>query len=188
MKANELGVVPVMMYHRIVAEVKGEYDRTPADFKAELQRLFSTGYVPMRTIDFVRGDFSSVPAGKSPCVLTFDDAYREHLVLDGDGNLDPTCAMAVIRDTAAEFGLAPAGSFNINKDPFSLADPDGRSPRRITLMDTLGYEVANHTYDHENLKKLDDAGVQRELLLLQRMVDRGGARGHRPHAGAARSA
>lgn len=162
--------MPVLMYHRIVPEVKGDYDRTPEDFRAELQRLFSSGYVPVRTIDFVRGDFSSVPAGKTPCVLTFDDAYVEHLVLTEDGTLDPTCAMAVIRDTAAEFGLSPAGSFNINKDPFALSNPDDVATA-IKLMDSLGYEVANHTYDHSNLKKLDDAAVQRDLLLLQRMVD-----------------
>jgi hypothetical protein len=32
--ANELGVVPVLMYHRLVPNPASVYDRTPEDFRA----------------------------------------------------------------------------------------------------------------------------------------------------------
>ncbi|MEU3778885.1 hypothetical protein AB0F11_37925 [Streptomyces sp. NPDC032472] len=37
--ANELGQVPVLMYHQLTEDPASVYDRTPADFRAELERL-----------------------------------------------------------------------------------------------------------------------------------------------------
>ena len=36
---NEFGVVPVLMYHRLLPDGGGDYDLTPAEFRAELARL-----------------------------------------------------------------------------------------------------------------------------------------------------
>jgi len=41
--ANELGVIPVMMYHQIKPRITGPYDTTPRDFRAGLQRMFRAG-------------------------------------------------------------------------------------------------------------------------------------------------
>lgn len=54
--ANELGLVPVLMYHRIVPEPTSVYDRTPEDFRAELQRLADEDYVPVTTAELASGD------------------------------------------------------------------------------------------------------------------------------------
>lgn len=168
-KANEVGLIPVIMYHRIVPTVAGEYDRTPADFRAELQRMFGEGYRPVRTIDLVRGRLD-VPAGTTPVVLTFDDGYHEHLRYTPDGSIDPTCAVGILLAVTREFeGCRPAGSFNINKNPFALTTPD-QQRRAFDDLNRLGFEVANHTYDHTSLRQLTAAQVQREFVLLQQLV------------------
>jgi hypothetical protein len=45
--ANEIGVIPVLMHHRLVSKVDSEYDMTPAYFAAELERLQREGYYPV---------------------------------------------------------------------------------------------------------------------------------------------
>ena len=60
-KANELGSVPVMMYHVVKPDAKGEYDQTPDEFKAELERMHKDGFVPITTRQLVEGDIN-VPA------------------------------------------------------------------------------------------------------------------------------
>jgi hypothetical protein len=122
-KANELGMVPVMMYHRIQPRITGEYDMTPGDFRAQLQTLFSLGMRPVRTIDLARGDFG-IKAGYTPVVLTFDDGYANQLVLDAGGNVDPHSAVGILMDVCREFpDCTPAGSFN--HDDLSRLDAVG---------------------------------------------------------------
>ncbi len=43
--ANELGQIPVLMYHRLLPDGGGDYDNTPEQFEAELRRLHDEGYV-----------------------------------------------------------------------------------------------------------------------------------------------
>lgn len=168
-KANELGQVPVLMYHRITPQVKAEFDRSPADFRAELQRIFSEGYRPVRTIDLVRGQLD-VPAGMTPVVLSFDDGYPDQFRYTADGTLDPTCGIGILIDVAKQFpDCRPVASMNINKDPFGLSDP-AKIKAALTDLDKRGIEVANHTYGHDNLAKLDPEGIQKDFVLLQRMV------------------
>src|SRR5439155_23074593 len=43
-KANELGQVPVLMYHQFLAKPRGVYDQTLQQFRAELTSLYAHGY------------------------------------------------------------------------------------------------------------------------------------------------
>jgi hypothetical protein len=168
-KANELGLVPVLMYHRITPDVKAEFDRSPADFRAELQRIFGQGYRPVRTIDLVRGQLD-VPAGMTPVVLSFDDGYPDQFRYTADGTIDPTCGVGILIDVAKQFpDCRPVATMNINKSPFGLSDP-AKVKAALTDLDKRGIEVANHTYGHDNLSKLDAEGIQKDFVLLQRMV------------------
>lgn len=168
-RANELGVVPVMMYHRITDDVTGDYDTTPKDFRAQLQRMFSTGYRPVCTIDLVRGQLA-VAAGYTPVVLSFDDGYANQFRLSPTGQIDPDCGVAILLQVCAEFEhCPPAGSFNINRYPFGLDTPSAQRAG-LARLHKLGFEIANHTFDHDNLADLDSTGVQEDMVRLQRMV------------------
>jgi hypothetical protein len=93
--ANELGEIPVLMYHRVLPGGGGEYDRTPEDFRAELEYLYENDYRPIRTIDLVRGEID-VPAGTTPVVLTFDDSTVEQLAFDDDGEIARDTAVGIL--------------------------------------------------------------------------------------------
>jgi peptidoglycan/xylan/chitin deacetylase (PgdA/CDA1 family) len=168
-KANELGVVPVMMYHRIQPRVTGEFDMTPSDFRAQLQTLFAMGMRPVRTIDLVRGDFP-IEAGYTPVVLTFDDGYPDQFAVDATGNVDPDTAVGILLDVCRQFpDCTPAGSLYVNKNPFGLSTAQEQH-RGLARLHDLGMEIGNHTFDHDDLRRLDAARVQEDLVRLQHLV------------------
>ncbi|MEM7348491.1 MAG: hypothetical protein AAF485_30055, partial [Chloroflexota bacterium] len=69
--ANELGQIMVLEYHRF-GYPEQRYQRTPQNFRTDLERLYQSGYYPVNFGDIVRG-LPNVPPGKKPVVLTFDD-------------------------------------------------------------------------------------------------------------------
>ncbi len=169
-KANEVGLVPVMMFHRITPQVAGDFDTSPQDFRARLQQMFAAGYRPVRTVDLARGDLS-VPAGYTPAVMTFDDGYPDQFAVDAAGNVDPQSGLGIFLDVCKQFpDCPPAGSFNINNNPFGLYDPAARQ-RGLARLHDLGFEIANHTFHHDNLSQLDAAVVQQDFVQLQQLVE-----------------
>ena len=168
-RANELGVIPVMMYHQIKPKITGPYDTTPRDFRAGLQRMFRAGFRPVRAIDLARGQLN-LPAGYSPVVLTFDDGYSNQLRLQPDHSVDPSCAAGILLDVCRQFpNCRPAATFNINKNPFGLDDTEGQAAA-LTVLNRLGFEIGNHTYGHDNLARMSVDGIERDFVLLQRLV------------------
>lgn len=166
MHANELGVIPVLMHHRLVTKVDSEYDMTPTWFEAELQRLHREGYYPVTTLQVARGDLGHVPAGRSPVVLTFDDSSVGQLHYAADGEIAPDSAVGMLLAFArAHPDFPAAASFYLNKDPFALGDPH----RALTDLVHHGFEVGNHTYDHVPLR-LPPAKVEQQLGELAAMV------------------
>ncbi len=155
--ANELGLVPVLMYHQIVAVPGGEYDQTPAEFTAELDRLYREGYRPVTLARYLAGDLN-LPAGTHPVVLTFDDSTRSQLSFTDTGAVTPDCAVGLLEDFAARHPDFPAtASFYVNNDPF------GNDARALPWLAAHGYEIGAHTANHANLATLDATGVQREF-------------------------
>lgn len=164
--ANELGLVPVIMHHRIVAGGGGEYDRSPEEFRAELARLYDAGYRPVRTIDLVRATMD-VPAGTTPFVMTFDDSSREQFALNADGEVDPDTAVGILLDFASEReDFDATGSFYVNAGPFGVAD----SAALLTWLHRNGFELGNHTLGHANLGRASPDEVRQELALGARVV------------------
>ncbi|MEU7141732.1 polysaccharide deacetylase family protein [Nocardia sp. NPDC046473] len=155
--ANELGVVPVLMYHQLAAEPDSEYDQTPAKFRAELDRLLRENYRPVTTSAYISGAFD-LPAGTHPVVLTFDDSTLSQLTITEDGTVAPDSAIGILEQFRAEHPeFAPTATFYVNNQPF------GDNPRALSWLAAHGYEIGAHTATHANLAQLDSIGVQREL-------------------------
>jgi hypothetical protein len=166
--ANELGVVPVLMYHQIVAQPKGVYDQTPAQLTAELTRLYHQGYRTVTADAFVTGRMD-LPAGKSPMVITFDDATTSQYGELPDGSVDPKSALGILLAVGRANGEEhPVATFYVNEEPFAGHDD------YLKKLHDLGMEIGDHTLTHANLKHLDDIQVQAEiakdLTLIQRAV------------------
>jgi peptidoglycan/xylan/chitin deacetylase (PgdA/CDA1 family) len=156
--ADELGAVPVLMYHQLLAKPTGVYDQTPAQFRAELELLYRSGYRTVTAADLVAGRVD-VPAGRSPMVLTFDDSTVSQYGERPDGTVDPATAVGILLAVAKAHGEDhPVASFYVNARPFA-----GKAAY-LAKLTALGMEIGEHTATHANLRQLDDTGVQRELV------------------------
>ncbi|WP_395106888.1 polysaccharide deacetylase family protein [Actinomadura sp. SCN-SB] len=159
-KANELGQVPVIMYHRIVPKPERDLDRSAKDFRAELVRLAKSGYVPITAGEFAAG-WINVPAGRHPVVLTFDDSMPEQFSLDAQGRPKAGTAVAIIQEVARRYpGFRPTATFYLTKDLFRL---DGQEAAGLAWLLRNGFELGNHTLSHRNLSQLSKKDVQREI-------------------------
>lgn len=155
--ANELGQVPILMYHQLSDAPVGEYDQTPAEFRAELDRLYREGYRPVTAAQYISGAMD-IPAGTHPVVLTFDDSTGSQLRFAADGRPAADCAVGILEAFAAAHPDFPArATFYVTNDPF------GGDTRALRWLAEHGYEIGAHTANHPDLSGLDATGVQREL-------------------------
>lgn len=167
-EANELGEVPVLMYHRLREDGGGDYDRTPEEFRAELEWLFANDYVPVLVRDLVDGDID-IPAGTSPVVLTFDDSPLEHAQLDEDDEPEPDTALGILHDVAEEHEhVDPVALWSVLPAPFGGNEEEG--DRIMRWLHDNGHELANHTCRHEPLSGRDDADVAQDVLCGEQII------------------
>jgi peptidoglycan/xylan/chitin deacetylase (PgdA/CDA1 family) len=104
--------------------------------------------------------------------MTFDDGYPDQFAMSSAGEVDPASGVGIMLEVCKQYpDCPPAGSFNINKNPFGLKD-EAAQHAGLAKLHELGFEIANHTYNHDNLAKLDAVGVQRDFVELQQLVQR----------------
>jgi peptidoglycan/xylan/chitin deacetylase (PgdA/CDA1 family) len=175
-RANELGSVPVLMYHRIVRDPQSVYDRTPEDFRAELERLAREDYVPVTTAEYATGRVD-IPAGKHPVVLTFDDGDPSTLTVGPDNTPDPDSAVAILREVAAAHpGFRAVASIYVNADPFGGGEAGERALR---WLHEHGFEIGNHTFGHTNLGSASATEGEEAIARGDRFI-REAVPGHEP--------
>lgn len=168
-KANELGQVPVLMFHRVVDHPTTQDDRTPAQFRADLERLVRDGYVPVSAADFVQGKIN-IPAGKHPVVLTFDDSSPSQLTLDEMGVPRPGTAVAILQDVAKKNpGFKAAATFYVTRDMFGKTTPEEKAQALLWLKDN-GFDIGNHTLDHMNLRGKSQKDVESQIAAVQKLT------------------
>ena len=167
---NELGDVPVIMHHKIRADRVGDYDQTPAEFRVELERLWRQGYWPVRAADLATGRLGSVPAGRTPVVLTFDDSTQFQFSYDARGHIKPDTAIGILLAFQREHPAFPlAGTFYVNREPFAGV---ARGTQMLRWLVDHGFELGNHTKDHVPFSQLSGpVEVQRELVLGNEVIE-----------------
>lgn len=169
---NEVGVVPILLYHNFGA-AEERWTRRWDNFRRDLQTLYDMGFRAVNLQDYLAGNMA-LPAGASPVIFTFDDGSASQFALrrqaDGSLAVDPQSAVGVLLDfarTHPDFGVAGTFYINIIPEPFA-GDVDW--PERVRFLVDLGFEVGNHAYNHENLGQLDAAGAARALARTQAAV------------------
>ncbi|GII83783.1 xylanase [Sphaerisporangium siamense] len=168
-KANELGQIPVLMYHRIVPKPAGTDDRTPEQFRTELERLAREGYVPITAREYTTGKIA-IPAGRHPVVLTFDDSSPSQLTLDGSGKPKPDTAVGILMDVARKHpGFRPVGTFYVIKDMFGTFGAEAQAQTLGWLRDN-GFDVGNHTRDHLNLRGRSQDQVMGQIAAGHKLI------------------
>ncbi|MDO5690122.1 MAG: polysaccharide deacetylase family protein [Tissierellia bacterium] len=151
LKPNEAGQVMILMYHNIGPEEE-EWVRTPENFRRDLENLYEKGYIPVRLTDFVQGKLD-IPAGKTPYVITFDDARENNFRYLEDGNIDPNCAVGILLDFAkAHPDIQPHATFFANGEvPFRVK---GEEQKKVAFLLENGMDLGNHTVDHPDFTDL----------------------------------
>jgi peptidoglycan/xylan/chitin deacetylase (PgdA/CDA1 family) len=172
-RPNELGLVPILMYHNITDE-PGEWNRSPDQLRNDLEYLYKQGYYLTSMHQYITGNLD-IPAGKTPVILTFDDGllsqFRFLVGTDGELTVDPDCAVGILEamyyrhpdfGRGAVFYILPRLPFGGDED----TDDDGQYARRkIEFLLDRGYELGNHTLDHADLSQLDDERIKEQIAL-----------------------
>jgi hypothetical protein len=171
-KANEAGQVMILMYHVIGADKEKDWIQTTNNFRRDLLTLYNEGYTLIDLNDFVDNNIT-VPAGRTPVVITFDDAspgqFRYIISEDGTKIIDPECAVAILLDFANTYPeLGCAATFYLNADPFGQREYWKEKLQEII---SLGFSLGNHSLTHPKLNKLTKEKVQKELAELAKLVE-----------------
>lgn len=176
-RPNELGKMMILEYH-LIGEPEGRWQRTPHNFRNDLEYLYKKGYRLISLRDFLDNNVT-VPAGTTPVMLTFDDSspgQMRYLVADGEPKLDSQSAVGIMVDFAREhpdFGLE-ATFFVLPEaaQPNRLFGQRGFEERKLRHIVELGMDLGNHTWWHQTLHNVDDKEVQRQLAFAVRDVER----------------
>jgi peptidoglycan/xylan/chitin deacetylase (PgdA/CDA1 family) len=177
-RPNELGRIPVLMYHGFTHNEAylDEWTLTYATFQAQLQWLYEHDFYVTPLADLITNEIS-VPPGKRPVVLTFDDASpgQFRLLRDTTGTLapDPESAVGVMEAFfAAHPDFGRGGLFAVvARNCFTYEEEQATCEERLAWLDDHGYEIANHTWWHENLHTVSDEMLKEQVGRTKIFID-----------------
>jgi len=184
-KVNELGNIPIMMYHNIVDKLSSEtkytggnvdasgYSRTVEAFKDDLEFYYKSGYQMIRLSDYMNG-IIDVELGKSPIILTFDDGNKNNMNVlglndKGELNIDSNCAVGILESFKKKYpDFSVTATFFLNSNLF------GQSKYNDKILKWLvenNYDIGNHTKNHVDFTKIDVIKTQTEVAYMYKLLD-----------------
>lgn len=162
--ANEMGLVPVLMYHKIGYDIV-----PPPRLWQDIQQLKDAGFWPATVRELVEG-LAEIPAGKSPVVFTFDDSSPTHYRILDDGSIDSDSAMGIIRNAAKTGEWAVKATFfpllDVNKANTLFGQPEF-ADEKLRNMVEWGCEIGSHTLTHQDLSVASRDHIAKELAKSQ---------------------
>ena len=178
-KPDEVGRIPILMYHAFGANntFRGHrYDTfglniAPDTFRAQLDAMYKANWYPVNMRDVLSAHLD-IPAGKTPVVLTFDDARGTQFKYLPDGTIDPNCAVGILMDFHAQHSDWPLrGTFYVlpksKWNPAPFWQP-GLETKKLRFLVDQGFELANHSTSHRMMGHLDGATLTWEMAECQR--------------------
>lgn len=182
---DELGRIPIMMYHGIVDKKNSEtnytngnvdkdgYNRTAEAFIADLEFYYKQGYRMIRLIDYVSGTID-VELGKSPIILTFDDGNVNNIKVTGiDKNgeiiIDPNSAIGILEQFKKKYP-----DFNVTATFFlngGLFKQKQYNEQILNWLIKNGYDVGNHSYSHVDFTKISQEETEREIGKMYNLLN-----------------
>jgi hypothetical protein len=175
---NELGRLLVLEYHRI-GNNEGEWVRSEAHFRNDLQMLWDRGYRPVTMRDVANGNIN-LPEGTSPVVFVFDDSSLGQFYYLPSGEIDPHtmvgmweafrarnpgwrgggtwCVLPGATHPSNFWGEKPSNSRDVTRE-----QREGGIRKKVSFLVENGHEICNHTMWHAQLSKYPDAFVQDQI-------------------------
>lgn len=182
---NELGKVPIMMYHGIRNKTsnstgtiggnvdKDGYNRTPDAFRKDLEFYYENNYRMVRLNDYINGNIDT-EYGKSPIILTFDDGNDDNIKvtgLDDKGNIiiDKDSAVGVLEEFKKKHPDTPVtATFFVTGALFNQTE---YNEKILNWMVENGYDIGNHTQYHLDIKKSSGEEVQKQIGFVYDKLD-----------------
>ena len=182
-KVNELGNVPIMMYHGIIDTVdniytggnvdKNGYNRTAKAFREDLEFYYQNGYRMIRLNDYINGKID-VELGYSPIILTFDDGDKNNFNVlgrnaDGELDIDPNCAIGILEEFKKKYP-----DFHVTATFFVMAGIFNQSEYNEEIVNWLvdhGYDVGNHTTIHPDFTTITTSKTQEVVGKMYQKLD-----------------
>lgn len=175
-KVNELGMIPIVVYHEIekvdetkkqenVTTDKNSFVRTVEEFKKDLQYYYEHQYRMIALQDMVEGNID-VEMGKSPIVLTFDGGYENTIKVvgetkNGELKIDPDCALGILESFKKEYpDFQVTATFFVNEHLFGDKKYDKKVLKWLV---EHGYDVGNGTMTGADITTLDDTATEKEI-------------------------
>lgn len=182
---NELGRIPIMMYHGI-HNMKNEqtlytggnvdnegYNRTTEAFRADLEFYYQNNYRMIKLNDYINGNID-VDLGKSPIVLTFDDGSENNIKvtgLDNKGNIiiDPNSAVGILEEFKNKYpDYNVTATFFLN---IGLFEQPEYNEKILKWLVENNYDIGNHTYGHVNFTNVNKTETQRQIATIYQKLD-----------------
>ena len=185
-KIDELGNIPVMMYHKIVNKTDAEtkytggnvdkdgYNRTTESFRKDLEFYYQNDYRMIRLIDYINGEID-VEYGKSPIVLTFDDGNEDNIKvtgLDEQGNIiiDPNSAVGILESFKTKYpDFHPTATFFVNEGLFQQSE---YNEKILNWLVENGYDIGNHTKGHVDFSKINTSKSEEVVGYIYNELDK----------------
>lgn len=164
---NEMGRIPVLMYHSVGDELYGKVGSLSRRlglnvsaplFRKHLELMRKAGWYPVNMRDVLSARLN-VPKGKTPVVITFDDARRSQFYYLKNGSIDPNCAVGILLamnkkypndwPNRAVFYVLPESKYN--------PAPFGQKPyvgKKVKFLVEKGFEIGNHSTTHHNFSNM----------------------------------
>jgi peptidoglycan/xylan/chitin deacetylase (PgdA/CDA1 family) len=182
-KVNELGLVPIMMYHGI-HDIKDNiytggnvdkdgYNRTVTAFKKDLDRYYNEGYRMIKLNDYIDGNID-VKFGKSPIILTFDDGASNNIKVlgknkDNSLEIDPNSAVGILESYKKKYpDFNITATFFINDELFN--QPKYNNDILKWLIDH-NYDIGNHTKDHIKIADVTKEKTMEQIAKIYQQLD-----------------
>lgn len=180
---NELGNVPIMMYHGIIDTEetqyiggnvdKNGYNRMVKSFKEDLEFYYENGYRMIRLVDYVNG-IIDVELGYSPIILTFDDGDKNNFNVlgknsDGSLQIDPNCAVGILEEFKKKHP-----DMNVTATFFVMSGIFNQSSYNEEIVNWLvdhGYDVGNHTTIHPDFTTIGTSKTQEVVGAMYQKLD-----------------
>ena len=159
-KGNTEGEVMILQYHGF-SPIEKRYDRSYANFKKDLERVYKLGCRPVTMSEYVENRMP-IPPGSTPVVLTFDDSNPTQFKFLPNGSIDPHCGVGIWFEFWKEHPDFPIhGEFYVM--PTMMFGQKHLVDLKLKMLNDWGSEIGNHTLDHKPLSKLSEAAAIKEI-------------------------
>lgn len=183
---NELGRIPVMMYHGIHNKNNSDtiyiggnvdkdgYQRTTEAFRNDLEFYYQNNYRMIRLTDYVDG-IIDVELGKSPIILTFDDGLQNNINVTGlDENgeiiIDPNSAVGILEEFKKKYP-----DYNVTATFFissGLFEQPEYNDKILKWLINNNYDIGNHSATHADFTKIDVDKTNYQIGSVYEILDK----------------